>query len=97
MVCGISGFCLADGLSLALMCDLRVVEEDATLAFSNRRFGIPLSDSASRLASLIGVSRALDLILTGRPITGKEAFEMGLANRIVAPGTCKFLVSFEKY
>lgn len=88
MVCGIGGYCLAGGLELALMCDLRVVEEDATLGFFNRRFGVPMADGiARRLSGLIGQSRALDLILTGRPIAGKEALDMGLANRMVATGT----------
>lgn len=90
MVCGISGYCIANGLELALMCDLRVVEEDASMGFFNRRFGVPLMDAGTvRLPALIGMSRALDLILTGRFVSAKEAFEMGLANRIVAPGTCK--------
>lgn len=90
MVCGISGFCIANGLELALMCDLRVIEEDAFLGFFNRRFGIPLMDGGTvRLPAMIGLSRALDLILTGKIVPAKEAFEMGLANRIVATGTCK--------
>lgn len=90
MVCGISGYCIANGLALALMCDLRVVDEDSTLGFFNRRFGVPLMDGCTaRLPALIGLSRALDLILTGRIVNGKEAFEMGLANRLVASGTCK--------
>lgn len=72
------------------MCDLRVVDEDATMGFFNRRFGVPLMDGCTaRLPALIGLSRALDLILTGRIVNGKEAFEMGLANRLVASGTCK--------
>lgn len=88
MVCGISGYCIANGLELALGCDLRVVEEDACLGFFNRRFGMPLMDGgAARLTTLIGASRALDLILTGRFCTAKEAFEYGIANRIVATGT----------
>lgn len=88
MVCGISGYCIANGLELALGCDLRVVEEDACLGFFNRRFGMPLMDGgAARLTALIGASRALDLIMTGRFCTAKEAFEYGLANRIVATGT----------
>lgn len=88
MVCGISGYCVGSGLELALLCDLRVIEEDACLGFFNRRFGVPLMDGApQRLVSLIGLSAALDLVLTGRSISGKEALEMGLANRLVAPGT----------
>lgn len=88
IVCGISGYCISNGLELALMCDLRVIEENACLGFFNRRFGMPLMDGGtSRLAALIGLSRALDLILTGRVVSAKEAFDYGLANRIVAPGT----------
>ncbi|XP_037046008.1 probable enoyl-CoA hydratase [Bradysia coprophila] len=88
MVCAISGFCIANGLELALMCDLRVVEDDAILGFFNRRFGIPLMDGGTvRLPAMIGLSRALDLVLTGKMVPAKEAFEIGLANRIVAPGT----------
>lgn len=88
MVCGISGYCVANGLELALMCDLRVIEDDACLGFFNRRFGIPIIDGGTiRLPALIGLSRALDLIMTGRNVSAKEALDMGLANRIVAPGT----------
>lgn len=88
MVCGIDGFCVGSGLELALMCDLRVVEEDACLGFFNRRYGWPLTNGASqRLPAMVGLSRALDLIMTGRAIGGKEALDMGLANRLVATGT----------
>lgn len=88
LVCGISGYCIGNGLELALLCDLRVVEEDACLGFFNRRFGVPLMDGApQRLVTLIGLSRALDLVLTGRVLSGKEAFDIGLSNRLVAPGT----------
>lgn len=88
MVCGISGYCVGSGLELAMFCDLRVIEEDACLGFFNRRFGVPLSQlGASRLVLLIGLSRALDLLMTGRLVSAKEAFDYGLGNRIVAPGT----------
>lgn len=88
VICGIDGFCVANGLELALMCDLRVMEDSAILGFFNRRFGVPIIDGASvRLPTLIGLSRALDLILTGRQVNSKEALEMGLANRVVASGT----------
>lgn len=88
MVCAVNGFCLGSGLELALMCDLRVVEDSAVMGFYNRRFGIPLIDGGSvRLPAMVGMSRALDLILTGRAINGKEALEMGLACRLVATGT----------
>lgn len=70
------------------MCDLRVMEYDAIMGFYNRRFGVPLIDGGTvRLAPMIGLSRALDLVLTGRQITSKEALEIGLANRVVATGT----------
>lgn len=70
------------------MCDLRVMECDAIMGFYNRRFGVPLIDGGTvRLAPMIGLSRALDLVLTGRQITSKEALEIGLANRVVATGT----------
>lgn len=88
LVAALNGYCVGGGLELALMCDLRIVEEDAVLGFFNRRFGVPLVDGGcARLAHLIGLSRALDLVLTGRHISAKEAFDIGLANRIVAIGS----------
>lgn len=88
IVCGISGFCVASGLELALMCDLRVMEETAILGFFNRRFGVPMSDGGTaRLTAMVGHSRALELLISGRRITGKEALEIGLVNRLVATGT----------
>lgn len=94
IVCGISGYCIGSGLELALLCDLRVVEEDACLGFFNRRFGVPLMDGApQRLTALVGLSRALDLVLTGRVVSGKEAFDIGLSNRLVAPGTGKIFIN----
>uniref|UniRef100_A0A182JMU8 Enoyl-CoA hydratase n=1 Tax=Anopheles atroparvus TaxID=41427 RepID=A0A182JMU8_ANOAO len=87
LVCAISGYCVAGGLELALMCDLRVMEENAVLGFFNRRFGVPLIDGGTvRLPALIGLSRALDLMLTGRTVSAKEALEIGLVNRVVAVG-----------
>jgi enoyl-CoA hydratase len=81
---------VAGGLELALWCDLRVVEEDAVLGVFNRRFGVPLIDGGTvRLPRLIGLSRALDLVLTGRPVNAEEALVMGLANRIVAKGEAR--------
>lgn len=93
MVCGIGGYCVGSGLELALLCDLRVVEEEACLGFFNRRYGVPLTKaaSASRLVALIGMSRALDLLLTGRVLGGKEALDLGVANRLVATGTGTFV------
>ncbi|XP_068081416.1 probable enoyl-CoA hydratase isoform X2 [Anabrus simplex] len=88
LVAAVSGYAVAGGFELALMCDLRVVEETAVMGVFSRRFGIPLIDGGTvRLPALIGLSRALDLILTGRSIKAKEAFEWGLANRLVACGT----------
>jgi enoyl-CoA hydratase/carnithine racemase len=88
LIGAISGYCVAGGLELALLCDLRVMETDAVMGFYNRRFGVPLVDGGTvRLAPMIGLSRALDLVLTGRQISSKEALEIGLANRVVATGT----------
>jgi len=88
VVAAVNGFCVAGGLELALMCDLRVVEENSKLGFLNRRFGVPLIDGGTvRLPELIGLSRAMDLILTGRLLEPKEALEWGLANRVVSTGT----------
>ncbi|MEJ5187412.1 MAG: crotonase/enoyl-CoA hydratase family protein [Candidatus Geothermincolales bacterium] len=87
VIAAISGYCVAGGMELALWCDLRVAEEDAVLGFFDRRFGVPLIDGGTyRLPRLIGLSRALDLILTGRPVSAREAYEMGLVNRLVPRG-----------
>ncbi|MEM7332502.1 MAG: crotonase/enoyl-CoA hydratase family protein [Chloroflexota bacterium] len=83
----ISGYAVAGGLELALWCDMRVVEEDAIMGVFCRRWGVPLIDGGTvRLPRLIGQSRALDLILTGRPVAAQEAYQMGLANRVVPKG-----------
>lgn len=88
VVCAINGYCIANGLELALMCDLRVMEQSAILGFFNRRFGVPVIDGGTaRLPAMIGFSRALDLILTGRRVNADEAHHMGIANRIVPDGT----------
>jgi len=88
VIAAVNGFCVAGGLELAIMCDLRVVEENSKLGFLNRRFGVPLIDGGTvRLPELIGLSRAMDLILTGRLVEPKEALEIGLANRVVSVGT----------
>jgi len=88
LIAAIDGYAVAGGLELALLCDMRVVEENAIMGVFCRRFGVPLIDGGTvRLPKLIGLSRALDLILTGRPIGAKEALEFGLANRVVAVGT----------
>jgi enoyl-CoA hydratase len=87
LIAAISGYAVAGGLELACLCDLRVMEEDAILGVFCRRWGVPLIDGGTvRLPRLIGLSRAMDLVLTGRPVNAKEAYEMGLANRIVTKG-----------
>jgi enoyl-CoA hydratase len=90
VIAAVSGYAVAGGLELALWCDLRVVEEDAQFGVFCRRWGVPLIDGGTvRLPRLIGQSRALDLILTGRPVGAAEALEMGLANRVVAKGEAR--------
>jgi enoyl-CoA hydratase len=87
VIAAIGGHAVAGGLELALWCDMRVVEEDAVLGVFCRRFGVPLIDGGTiRLPRLIGLSRALDLILTGRAVDADEALAMGLANRVVPRG-----------
>jgi len=89
-IAAVSGYAVAGGLELALWCDLRVVEKSAIFGVFCRRFGVPLIDGGTiRLPRLIGLSRALDMILTGRSITAQEAFEWGLANRLVDDGASK--------
>jgi enoyl-CoA hydratase len=90
VVAAIEGHAVAGGLELAVWCDLRVAAQDAVLGVFCRRWGVPLIDGGTvRLPRLIGTSRALDLILTGRPVTAQEAERMGLVNRVVAPGTAR--------
>ncbi len=90
VIAAISGYAVAGGLELALWCDLRVMEEDATVGVFCRRWGIPLIDGGTiRLPRLIGLSRALDLILTGRAVLAAEALSIGLANRVVPKGTAR--------
>jgi len=88
VIAAVNGYCVAGGLELAIMCDLRVVEDNSKLGFLNRRFGVPLIDGGTvRLPALVGMSRAMDLILTGRILEPKEALDWGLANRVVTSGT----------
>lgn len=96
-IASITGWAAAGGLELALMCDLRVADENAKLGVLCRRFGVPLVDGGSvRLPELIGLSRAMDMILTGRIVEAKEAHNIGLVNRIVSSGTGKsFLKCFK--
>jgi len=90
VIAAVAGHAVAGGLELALWCDLRVVEEDAVLGVFCRRWGVPLIDGGTvRLPRLIGLSRALDLILTGRPVGAEEALAIGLANRVVPTGTSR--------
>jgi enoyl-CoA hydratase len=87
VIAAIAGHAVAGGLELALWCDLRVAEEDAVLGVFCRRWGVPLIDGGTvRLPRLIGASRAMDMILTGRPVGALEAERMGLVNRVVRPG-----------
>ncbi len=87
VIAAVSGYCVAGGLELALWCDLRVADETAVFGVFCRRFGVPLIDGGTvRLPRLIGMSRALDLILTGRPVDAAEALQIGLANRIAPAG-----------
>ena len=90
VIAAISGYAVAGGLELALWCDLRVVDEDATLGVFCRRWGVPLIDGGTiRLPRIIGHGRALDLILTGRAVKADEALAMGLVNRVVPPGQAR--------
>ena len=90
VIAAIAGYAVAGGLELALWCDMRVMEEDAVLGVFCRRWGVPLIDGGTvRLPRLIGLSRALDLILTGRPVEAGEALQMGLVNRVVPTGKAR--------
>jgi len=90
VIAAISGHAVAGGLELAAWCDLRVAEEDAVLGVFCRRFGVPLIDGGTvRLPRLIGLGRALDLILTGRPVPAREALAMGLVDRVVRRGQAR--------
>lgn len=87
VIAAVEGFAVAGGLELALWCDLRVAASDAVFGVFCRRWGVPLIDGGTvRLPRLIGHSRAMDMILTGRPVDAEEAFLIGLANRVVEPG-----------
>jgi enoyl-CoA hydratase len=90
VIAAIAGHAVAGGLELALWCDLRVAEEDAVLGVFCRRWGVPLIDGGTvRLPRLIGLGRALDLILTGRAVSAAEALQMGLVSRVVPPGQAR--------
>jgi len=87
VIAAVSGYCVAGGIELAAWCDLRVADETAVFGVFCRRFGVPLIDGGTvRLPRLIGMSRAMDLIMTGRPVNAGEALQIGLANRVVPAG-----------
>ena len=90
VIAAVSGYAVAGGLELALSCDLRVVEADAVFGVFCRRWGVPLVDGGTvRLQRVVGLGRALDMILTGRPVAADEALAIGLANRVVPPGAAR--------
>ncbi|MFI9245122.1 crotonase/enoyl-CoA hydratase family protein [Streptomyces sp. NPDC053086] len=90
VIAAVAGYAVAGGLELALWCDLRVAEEDAVFGVFCRRWGVPLIDGGTvRLPRLIGTGRALDMILTGRPVAAREAHAMGLADRVVPTGAAR--------
>jgi len=87
VICAIAGYAVAGGLELSLLADMRIAEEDAVFGVFCRRWGVPLIDGGTvRLQAIVGLGRALDMILTGRPVDAKEALAMGLANRVVPKG-----------
>jgi enoyl-CoA hydratase len=90
VIAAVAGYAVAGGLELALWCDLRVAEEDATFGVFCRRWGVPLIDGATvRLPRIIGMGRALDMILTGRGVGAREALAWGLADRVVGHGRAR--------
>ncbi|MEV6833008.1 crotonase/enoyl-CoA hydratase family protein [Streptomyces sp. NPDC051133] len=90
VIAAVAGHAVAGGLELALWCDLRIAEEDAVFGVFCRRWGVPLIDGGTvRLPRLIGTGRAMDMILTGRPVPAREAYEIGLVNRLVPPGRAR--------
>ncbi len=91
VIAAVAGHAVAGGLELALWCDLRVAEEDAVLGVFCRRWGVPLIDGGTvRLSRLIGLSRAMDMVLTGRGVGADEALAMGLVNRVVPVGQSRY-------
>lgn len=88
VIAAVDGYAVAGGLELALFCDMRVAEENAVFGVYCRRYGVPLIDGGTvRLPAVVGLGRAMDMILTGRPVTGREAYEMGLVNQLAQIGT----------
>lgn len=87
VIAAVAGYAVAGGLELALMCDMRIAEQSAVFGVFCRRWGVPLIDGGTvRLPRIVGQGRAMDMILTGRPVAADEALQMGLANRVVADG-----------
>lgn len=103
VIAAIDGYAVAGGLELALLCDLRIMEENAILGVFCRRFGVPLIDGGTvRLPKIVGLGRALDIILSGRSILAKEALDMGLVNHVTAVGTAfgrayKYAMDLQKF
>ena len=90
VIAAVEGYAVAGGLELALWCDLRVVASDATFGVFCRRWGVPLIDGGTvRLPRTVGQGVAMDLVLTGRPVDAEEALRIGLASRVVPPGTAR--------
>ncbi len=90
VIAAVSGYAVAGGLELALWCDLRVAEQDSTFGVFCRRWGVPLIDGGTlRLPRIIGTGRAMDLVLTGRPVDAAEALQIGLVNRVVPTGEAR--------
>src|SRR5271165_4653870 len=90
VIAAVAGYAVAGGLELALWCDLRIADETAVFGVFCRRWGVPLIDGGTvRLPRLIGVSRAMDMVLTGRPVGAEEALEIGLAHRVVPVGSSR--------
>ncbi|HUD40125.1 MAG TPA: crotonase/enoyl-CoA hydratase family protein, partial [Streptosporangiaceae bacterium] len=90
VIAAVAGYAVAGGLELALWCDLRVAEQDSIFGVFCRRWGVPLIDGGTvRLPQQIGLSRAMDMILTGRPVAAEEALAMGLVNRVVPTGSAR--------
>ncbi len=90
VIAAVSGYAVAGGLELALWCDLRIAEQDSTFGVFCRRWGVPLIDGGTvRLPRIVGTGRAMDMVLTGRPVSAPEALEMGLVSRVVPSGDAR--------
>ncbi|WP_040792144.1 crotonase/enoyl-CoA hydratase family protein [Nocardia paucivorans] len=90
VIAAVSGYAVAGGLELALWCDLRIAEQDSTFGVYCRRWGVPLIDGGTvRLPRIVGTGRAMDMILTGRPVSAPEALQMGLVSRVVPAGDAR--------